>query len=203
MKARPTIDVSELPSFAFGPRDPLWWGVVGLIAIEGSMFLMLIATYLYLRMNEAHWPPVGAGIPAVVLECIGTASLLASVIPTYFQNRAARRGDLRGMRRNMLIATALGIAALVFRCVSIDRLAFRWDSNAYGSIFWTIVVLHLFHLIGGIIENATMATLLFTGPVEKKRLVDVEVGGIYWYYTVAEWIPAFVVMYLEAMLFPK
>ena len=34
MKARSIIDVSRLPTIGFGPQAPLWWGQVGLVAIE-------------------------------------------------------------------------------------------------------------------------------------------------------------------------
>lgn len=32
-------------------------GTIGLILIEGTMFAILIATYFYLRLGVAIWPP--------------------------------------------------------------------------------------------------------------------------------------------------
>ena len=43
MTRRPALDVSELPHVALGHRDPLWWGVVGLMAIESTVFATRLA----------------------------------------------------------------------------------------------------------------------------------------------------------------
>ena len=46
-----TIDVRTLPAKAFGPRTTIWWGVLGLLTIEGTMFGILVASYFYLTKN--------------------------------------------------------------------------------------------------------------------------------------------------------
>ena len=51
MSTRAVIDVSELPHHEFDTYDPVWWGNNLLLAIETSMFAILIATYFYLRQN--------------------------------------------------------------------------------------------------------------------------------------------------------
>ncbi|HET9578672.1 MAG TPA: hypothetical protein VFP44_12640, partial [Usitatibacter sp.] len=43
------LDVAQLPSYAFGPRSLMWWGTMGIIAIEGTVFVMMVVTYFYLR----------------------------------------------------------------------------------------------------------------------------------------------------------
>jgi cytochrome c oxidase subunit III len=55
--ARPALDVSRLPAYAFGPRGLLWWGTMGIVAIEGMMFAIFLATYFYLRIYVPKWPP--------------------------------------------------------------------------------------------------------------------------------------------------
>src|SRR5205823_819321 len=42
------LDVSELPHGTADSRALLWWGNLGMMTIEGTMFAMMIATYLYL-----------------------------------------------------------------------------------------------------------------------------------------------------------
>src|SRR3954467_4974509 len=61
--ARPAgeiLDVSQLPSFAFGARGLMWWGTMGVIAIEGTVFALAIMAYFYLRANSDEWP---MGVP--------------------------------------------------------------------------------------------------------------------------------------------
>ena len=54
---RPTIDVSNLPTFVFGREAITWWGTVGFAAIEGMSLVVCAVAYLYLRKNVYHWPP--------------------------------------------------------------------------------------------------------------------------------------------------
>ena len=42
---RPVLDVSHLPTVAFGTRSLTWWGVMGMMAIEGTVFVLMIASY--------------------------------------------------------------------------------------------------------------------------------------------------------------
>ena len=83
MRPQPRIDVSALPTMAYGPRSTLWWGVVSMLAIETTMFALLFATYFYLRGNESIWPPGGGshGNPPVGPATAGLFLLLLSVLP--------------------------------------------------------------------------------------------------------------------------
>jgi cytochrome c oxidase subunit III len=55
VNARPALDVSHLPAYAFGRHGLMWWGTLGLLTIEGTMFAVLIATYSYLRIYVPEW----------------------------------------------------------------------------------------------------------------------------------------------------
>ncbi|MFP5284172.1 MAG: cytochrome C oxidase subunit III, partial [Thermoanaerobaculia bacterium] len=94
MKGRPTIDVSGLPTFGFGPRDALWWGVVGMIAIEATVFALALVTYFYLRGGAVEWPPPGAAMPHL-LGTVNMVVLLASIYPMHRANKAALDAALK------------------------------------------------------------------------------------------------------------
>ena len=36
--AADTLDVSALPTYRFGPGSLMWWGTMGLMLIEGTVF---------------------------------------------------------------------------------------------------------------------------------------------------------------------
>jgi cytochrome c oxidase subunit III len=192
----PAIDVSELPTVVFGSRAPLWWGLIGLIAIESTMFAILIATYYYLRGSAAVWPPHGvdARLPFRVANL---ALLLVSVWPMALVTRAAVRDDLRGMRRWLAFGTALGLVALGLRLALFADMSFRWNSHAYGSIVWTILGLHTTHLVAASAENLVLLALLFLGPLEDKHLLDLRLNSLYWNFVVISWVVLFAVVYLD------
>jgi cytochrome c oxidase subunit 3 len=194
---RPELDVSDLPTVAFGSRASIWWGVVGIMAIEGTMFAILAASYFYLRGNAAEWPPTGAFHPGLGLATADLAVLLASLIPTHLAARAAHREDLAGMRRWLSVAAALSAAVLVLRAILLSRLTYRWDSHAYGSLVWTATGFHILHVLTGVAEDLLFVVLLIKGPFEDKHLVDVRVNALYWYFVALSWVPFYVIFFLD------
>lgn len=199
--APPPIDVSGLPANAFGHRAPLWWGVVLLIAIESAAMSLLLVSYFYVRGNYDVWPPTSLS-PVVIRLAIAEAILLAiSMPPMVHCVRAARRERLRPTRLWLIIGTAFGAAMLVVRGFQFAVLPFRWDTHAYGSIFWMVLGLHITHLLTSVLENLMMIALLYKGPVEQKHFGDIEASALLWFFSVFEWAPAFAILYLESMIF--
>ncbi|PYV78435.1 MAG: cytochrome C oxidase subunit III, partial [Acidobacteria bacterium] len=49
VRERPVLDVSGLPSVAFGRSNTSWLANVFYMTIEGTMFALLFASYFYLR----------------------------------------------------------------------------------------------------------------------------------------------------------
>ena len=185
---RKLLDVSTLPTFAFGHRDPLWWGVWMLIAIEAMMFALLATSYFYLRGNYTDWPPPGAQQPPLWLSATTVIVLLISAATMYVAFRAAWDGRLRQIQIGMLATTIASALALVSRGYELAELGYNWNSHAYGSVVWGIYFMHTFHLISGVVENAVFTVLVFVGPVEKKHMLDVRLSSFYWWFVVAGWI---------------
>jgi heme/copper-type cytochrome/quinol oxidase subunit 3 len=202
MTQRPALDVSDLPSVVLGHRDPLWWGVVGLMAIESTVFALTAVTYFYLRGGAVEWPPPGSEMPLA----IGTANLIAllvSVLPMHLVNQAGGRGEMKKARFWLIIATTIGALSLVLRCYEFGGMTFRYNSHAYGSIVWTIFGLHTLHLITSFGENGSFLALLFKGPIEDKHRLDVRLNGLYWYFVVASWVPLYTFLYWDPGLFRR
>lgn len=197
--SRPIIDVSRLPGFAFHHRSIVWWGTMGMIVIEGTMFAMVIAGYLFLKGRAPHWPP-GQFPPALLWGTVNTALLLLSTIPNQLTKRAAERLDVRGARRWM--AVALGVALLfnLVRILEFRTLNVWWDENAYGSIVWLLLGFHTFHIVTDFIDSTALLVLMHIGPMEESHLVDVAENAMYWYFVVISWLPVYAVIYLAPRL---
>lgn len=194
------LDVSGLPSFAFGPRDSLWWGVMLLIAIEGTMFALLAVSYAYLRGNESVWPPAGAVQPPISVTLLTLVILLLSCVPMAWAFRAAVHDDLRRVRQGMLWATILSLLALIPRTMEFQKLGYNWNSHAYGSMVWAIYFMHTFHLAAGAVENIVFTTLIYKGPVERKHMLDVRLGSYYWWFVVAGWVVMWAMIFGDTLL---
>src|SRR5436190_15896981 len=108
------VDVSVLPSYAYGHRSLMWWGTMGVIVIEGTVFALAIGTYLYLRTRVDSWPPA-LPPPDLRWGIVNTLVLLVSAIPNQWTKRAAEREDLRSVRIGILVCLAFAVVFLLVR----------------------------------------------------------------------------------------
>ena len=196
MSQRRALDVSTLPTFAFGHRSPMWWGVLGLFAIEGTMFALLLATYIYLRWRVPEWPPA-LEPPHLVWGTITTGLLIVSVLPNVIAKRAAERLDLAAVRRWITISSLAALVICGTRAVEFAYLNVWWDTNAYGSVVWMLIAMHTTHLVTDTYDSFVLTALMFTGPIEGKRYVDVSENALYWFFVVISWLPVYVLVYLS------
>lgn len=191
---RRTLDVSPLPSYAFGHQGLIWWGTIGFMVIEGSMFVMVLITYFFLRTRVPEWPP-GIANPDATLGTINTLVLLLSILPNQLAKRAAEGFELARVQRLLLVCLGFGVMFLAIRAFEFGSLGVRWDSNAYGSIVWVIMGLHTAHLLTDVVDTGVLTALMFTRHVEPKRFVDVSENALYWYFVVLSWIPIYLAVY--------
>lgn len=189
------LDVSRLPSFAFGQRSILWWATLGLIAIEGTVFALLLASYIYLRWRVPHWPP-GVAPPDLLWGTLTTIVILASAIPNQLTKHAAEKLDLPKTRLWISVSVLFAIAFCVTRAFEFTALNCWWDTNAYGSIVWTLVGSHTAHVITDIYDTGVLASIFFTDRVDANRFVDASENSFYYYFVIASWLPIYAVIYL-------
>jgi heme/copper-type cytochrome/quinol oxidase subunit 3 len=195
MSAPRTLDVGALPPGAFGSRSLMWWGTMGIVLIEGTVFALAIGSYFYLRTRLPSWPPDGVAPPDLRWGTINTIVLLASLIPNELAKRAGERIDLGGVRVWMLACLAFGVAFNLIRVFEFRHLNVMWDHDAYGSIVWVLLGLHTTHILTDFLDTAVLAVLMFVGPIEERRFVDVEENAVYWYFVVLAWLPIYGAIY--------
>ncbi len=191
---RHVVEVAGLPDYAFGHQGLIWWGTVGFMVIEGSMFVMALVTYFFLRMRVTEWPP-SVPLPDATWATVNTLVLLASMVPNQMAKNAAEAMNLRRVRVLLPVCLVFGIAFLVVRTFEFGSLHVRWDSNAYGSIVWVTMGLHTLHLLTDVVDSAVLAALAFTSHMEPSRMVDVSENALYWYFVVLTWIPVYLTVY--------
>jgi heme/copper-type cytochrome/quinol oxidase subunit 3 len=171
---------------------------MGLMLIEGTVFAITVVVYFYLRSHSQTWP-VGPA-PDLFWGGLNTLILLASMLPNQLAKRAAEREDKQRARRWLVVCLLFALAFLIVRAFEFGALNTRWDSSAYGSIVWMLLALHTTHLVTDTIDTAVLAVLMFTGPLEGKRFVDVSENAMYWYFVVGSWLPIYAVIYWGARL---
>ena len=196
MKPSATLDVSHLPSVAFGSRDSLWWGVMGLILIEVTILGIGMVSYFYLRTLAPVWPPPPTALPDLLLPTVNTLLLLVSVVPMYWVDRAARRKERRGVQIGLVLCVVLGLGFGVLRGFEFRAMHTQWDSHAYGSVVWTLLGLHTFDLVTEVVETILLMVVALTGPMTDHVFLDISDSAPFWYFVAAIWVPIYAVLYV-------
>ena len=148
-----TLDVGALPPGAFGSRSLMWWGTLGIVLIESTVFALAIASYFFFRTRMPAWPPDGVAPPDLRWGTVNTLILLASVIPNELAKRAGERIDLRGVRIWMVVCLVFGVAFNAVRVFEFRHLNVMWDHDAYGSIVWVLLGLHTTHIVTDFLDT--------------------------------------------------
>lgn len=196
---RGALYVGDTPTFAFGARSPMWWGTMGLIAIESTVFALAIMMYFYLRSHATVWP-MSRFPPDLLWGTLNTVILLVSCLPNLWAQKAAEKLDLQKVRIALVLCMLFSVAFLVVRIFEFKALNTYWDSDAYGSAVWMLMGLHTVHLITDAYDTLVLTVLMFTGPLEGKRFVDVAENATYWYFVVVSWIVIYGVVYWGARI---
>ena len=195
MKTRVVADLSRLPLHGLHAASVTWWGTQAFMLIEATGFALAIAVYFYLMSLAATWP-INAPEPDLLPGTLVTVILLASAVPNYLLSRWAEQQDLRKTRIGIVIMSVLGIVPLVVRAFEFPALNVSWDSNAYGSIVWTLLGLHTTHLITDLGDTLVLAVLMFTRRGNnRRRFGDVQDNAMYWNFVIATWLPIYGCIY--------
>jgi cytochrome c oxidase subunit 3 len=189
------LDVSDLAEYGFGHRSMLWWATFCMIAIEGTMFALVIASYIYLKGRSPQWPPAVAP-PRLLWGTLNLVILLASAAPNALAKKAAEKFSLSGVRLWMSVCMLFALAFNIVRFVEFTALNVRWDENAYGSVVWTLLGFPPHHLVTDFRDTGVLTALHFAGPNAEHRFADVSENAMYWYFVVLAWVPVYAVIYL-------
>jgi cytochrome c oxidase subunit III len=194
LKSRRVLDVSALPNVTFASRSITWWGTLGMMVIEASVFALALAAYFYLQSRSDSWPP-GVLPPDLFWGTLNTLIFILSVIPTEWYRRRARLGETTSVRIGLIISIIFGLAILLVRYKELTHLNTDWSQTAYGSIVWLIMGLHITHLLTDWVDTIVLTVLFFSPHIEGRRFVDAEENASYWYFVVITWIPIYFVLY--------
>src|SRR5438309_4667853 len=190
-----TIDVSHLPPYDISTQAPLWWGQLLLAAIEGMMFCILIAAYLYVRLRYDVWPPPGDQFPHRLLPTIALVPLILSCIGTYWASEAAKKDDRAGMIKGMALNLVLALAFFVMRVMDWYSLNFSYKEDGFATYEWTFLAVHTYDYVADMIFTLVLLVIVLMGRHGPKVRLGVDVDSIVWYFLVIIWVPFCVVLY--------
>ena len=91
--------------------------------------------------------------------------------------------------------TIFGVLPLVLRFYEFRAMHVRWDSNAYGSIVWTLLGLHTTHVLTDLADTVVLALMFTKHGSNPRRFGDVQDNALYWNFVVLTWLPIYGCLY--------
>jgi cytochrome c oxidase subunit 3 len=171
--------------------------VLFLIA-EVMLFAALVAAYIVLRLGAKVWkpenfPPLQLGLPlsSTALLCLSAAFLAAGV-------RSIRRDDAGGLKVYLALTLLSGLTFIGVQWAEFVRL-FALGlpmNNLFGSVFYTVVGVHVVHVLGGVVLLSAVLVKAAMGRYHQYRSLGVELASYYWYFVVLVWLFLFAILYL-------
>jgi cytochrome c oxidase subunit 3 len=195
MRAYAVYDAEDLPRFHPNKKEPLWWGILGLIAIELTVVTSLIVSYFYLSMLKSEWPPGGIEAPELLLPTVDLALLLLSAAAMYWANWATATGKSKQSIIGLAIAILLDATVLYLRWWQFQDLDFKWYEHAYGSIVWTLTGFHFLHVASAVVGTVVVEILAIMHYWNEKRRLGAQIDAMYWYFVSLIWVPIYLTLY--------
>ncbi|AFA39797.1 Heme/copper-type cytochrome/quinol oxidase, subunit 1 SoxM-type [Pyrobaculum oguniense TE7] len=193
------------------PKPPSLWGdlkvsISWVILSEIAFFGSFISSVYYARVVLYEgWNAALHHVPELITPL--SLAMSFALWSSSFTAMMARRSLLKGRRGGFfgwLAATmALGIffAAAQFFAEYPELFAhgFTPGSSIIASYFFTIVTLHGFHVIIGLVFWGLVGVLVALGYWNEKRPDGVEAAEYYWHFVDAVWVVLFLTFYLGAV----
>jgi cytochrome c oxidase subunit 3 len=172
-------------------------GMGALIAAEAAIFTIFVVAYLFYVGKSLSGP-----MPREVLSppIFYTVCLLSSSLTIHFAARALRRGNVRSFGAWWLLTITLGGLFLYGTASEWHRLIYEKgltiSTNLFGTTYYSLVGLHGFHVVVGLVCLSTVMAFTLFGEVKQEHAERIDVLSLYWHFVDAVWIVVFTVVYV-------
>jgi cytochrome c oxidase subunit 3 len=172
-------------------------GMGALIAAEAAIFTIFVVAYLFYVGKSLSGP-----MPREVLSppIFYTVCLLSSSLTIHFAARALRRGNVRSFGAWWLLTITLGGLFLYGTASEWHRLIYEKgltiSTNLFGTTYYSLVGLHGFHVVVGLVCLSTVMAFTLLGEVKQEHAERIDVLSLYWHFVDAVWIVVFTVVYV-------
>jgi len=168
--------------------------------MAGTMlFAGLVGGYLVLRYASGAWPSPGMPRLPVRLAGFNTVVIALSSLALHRAVRSLRSLDVRGLRRYLVLAAALGLLFLGLQTAQwtlLVRGGLTFTGTTYGTTFYTLTGVHAVHALSGVVWLLVIALRQRELWVPDRRQRNIEVCGLYWHFVGLIWLGLYVVLYL-------
>jgi cytochrome c oxidase subunit 3 len=172
-------------------------GMFALIGAESAIFTIFVAAYLFYIGKSLSGP-----MPSEVLSppILYTICLLSSSLTIHLAAKSLRWGKVRSFGAWWLLTIILGAIFLYGTASEWHRLIYKdgltITTNLFGTTYYSLVGLHGFHVIVGLLALSSVMAFTTFGAVKQEQAERIDVLSLYWHFVDAVWVVVFTVVYL-------
>ncbi len=172
-------------------------GMLCLIAAESAIFTIFVVAYLFYVGKSVAGP-----MPKDVLSVpvFYTICLLSSSLTIHLAAKSLRRGSLARFGAWWFATIALGATFLFGTGAEWHRLIYQEgltiSTNLFGTTYYSLVGLHGFHVIVGLLALSIVLAFVLLGKVKSEHAERIDVLSLYWHFVDAVWVVVFTVVYV-------
>src|SRR5579864_5738352 len=168
-----------------------------LIVAESAIFVIFVVAYLFYLGKSLTGPTPKQVLEAPIFYSI---CLLSSSITIHLAVKALRAGDIRSFRAWWFETIVLGAAFLYGTAHEWHRLIYQEgltiSTNLFGTTYYSLVGLHGFHVVIGLMSLSIVMALTLLGHVRSEHAERIDVLSLYWHFVDVVWIGVFTVVYV-------
>jgi len=168
-----------------------------LITAEAAIFTIFVVAYLFYIGKSLTGPMPKDVLTAPIFY---TICLLSSSLTIHLAVDALRRGNIGTFGTWWLGTLALGAIFLYGTASEWHRLIYSdgltISTNLFGTTYYSLVGLHGFHVIVGLLCISIVMGLTLLGSVKQTHVERVAVLSLYWHFVDAVWVVVFTVVYV-------
>jgi cytochrome c oxidase subunit 3/cytochrome o ubiquinol oxidase subunit 3 len=168
-----------------------------LIVAESAIFVIFVVAYLFYLGKSLTGPTPKQVLEAPIFYSI---CLLSSSITIHLAVKALRAGNVGSFRAWWFGTIVLGATFLYGTAHEWHRLIYKdgltISTNLFGTTYYSLVGLHGFHVIVGLICLSTVMAFALLGDVQQQHTYRVDVLSLYWHFVDVVWIVVFTVVYI-------
>jgi len=170
----------------------LWIGIISII----MLFAGLTSAYV-VRADNGNW--LVFKLPDIAI--ISTAIIVTSSLTLLMAQFAIKKNNYRLTSIGLFLTLALGIAFFFtqvegWRQLTAQGVYFVGKyANASGSFLYIIALVHLFHMIGGLVALMVSLTKSLLKKYSSADYLGIELTAIYWHFLDLLWVYLFLFLY--------
>jgi cytochrome c oxidase subunit 3 len=181
--------------------EPMRFNLVLMIIASCMLFAAFVSAYI-VHMPDASAKNTWTKFDLPIQFLYSAIVAIISSITIYLANRAAKNDELAANKLYLTTTWILGVVFCVLQylgwknMISMGLMPVNADpEDISASYVYAISLVHLLHVLGGIILLTVTLTKAFRFQVHKKELTLMKVTHTYWHFVGLLWIYLYLFLY--------